>query len=75
MNRDGVYKWDNARPHATSGVRPSRWRDQEATHSNRRASFVSVVVHHGLLVANMVELHNPLVEDHHEGVLHAACGR
>ena len=25
-------------------------------------------VHHGLLVANMVE-------DHHEGVLHAACGR
>ena len=25
-------------------------------------------VHHGLLVANMVE-------GHHEGVLHAACGR
>ena len=44
-----------------------------------RSSDVSVVraraevmtklrVHHGLLVANMVE-------DHHEGVLHAACGR
>jgi hypothetical protein len=65
-------------------VRPSRWRDQEAARSNRRASLVSVPVtsqwcaqealltklrvHHGLLVANMVE-------GHHEGVLHAACGR
>ena len=62
-------------------------RDQEAARSNRRASLISVTVtsqwcaqeaadqaartmrvHHGLLVANMVE-------DHHEGVLHAACGR
>ena len=62
-------------------------RDQEAARSNRRASLVPVPVtsqwcaqeaadqaartmrvHHGLLVANMVECH-------HEGVLHAACGR
>ena len=65
-------------------VRPSRSRDQEAARSNRRESLIPVPVtpqwcaqeaadhklrvHHGLLVANMVE-------DHHEGVLHAACSR
>ena len=59
-------------------------REQEAARSNRSASLVSVAVtsqwyaqkrlltqlrvHHGLLVANMVE-------GHHEGVLHAACSR
>ena len=76
------------RTHATLGCAavtvPSRWRDQEAARSNRSASPVSVAVtsqwsmrkrlmtklrvHHGLLVANMVE-------GHHEGVVHAACGR
>jgi len=62
-------------------------RDQEAARSNKRASLIPVPVtsqwcaqeaadqaayklrvHDGLLVANMFE-------DHHEGVLHAACGR
>jgi hypothetical protein len=65
-------------------VSPSRSQDQEAARSNRRASLISVPVtsqwcaqeaaltklrvHDGLLVANMVE-------DHHGGVLHAACSR
>ena len=34
----------------------------------RKRLLTKLPVHDGLLVANMVE-------DHHEGVLHAACGR
>jgi hypothetical protein len=34
----------------------------------QEAALTKLRVHHGLIVANMVE-------DHHEGVLHAACGR
>ena len=34
----------------------------------RKRLLTKLRVHHGLLVANMVE-------GHHEGVLHAACGR
>ena len=34
----------------------------------RTRVLVNLRVHHDLLVAN-------IVEDHHEGVLHAACGR
>jgi hypothetical protein len=41
----------------------SQWCAQEAA-----VLLTKLRVHDGLLVANMVE-------DHHEGVLHAACGR
>jgi hypothetical protein len=80
----GVYKWDNAqehgdhlgpcycriseirRPRAQTGERPSsrlEWRLSGA----RKRLLTKLRVHHGLPVANMVE-------GHHEGVLHAACG-
>ena len=55
------------RPRAQTGERPQsqfRWRLSGA----RKRLLTKLRVHHGLLVANMVE-------DHHEGVLHAACGR
>ena len=39
-----------------------------SVHGARKRLLTKLRVHHGLLVAN-------IVEDHHEGVLHAACGR
>ena len=49
-------------PSASLGYRvTSQWCAQEAADQAARTP-------HGLLVAN-------IVEDHHEGVLHAACGR
>ena len=64
-------------------VSRSRKREQEAARSNRRASLVSAEVTRDalsgmrkrLLTKLRVHLVANMVEGHHEGVLHAACGR
>ena len=68
-------------------VRPSRWRDQEAARSNRRESLISVPVTSQWCAQDGGDQpartawpprRHPSrgsIEGHHEGALHAACGR
>ena len=81
----GVYKWDSARPHARhlglcgrrggeimrpraqTGESP-QVRFQLRLSGARKMVLANLRVQHGPLVAT-------LVEGHHEGALHAACGR
>ena len=64
----GIKKTEISHAVTVSVLVPHSSRLQWRLSGVRKRLLTKLRVHHGLLVANMVE-------DHHEGVLHAACGR